>query len=161
MLRTLLFPNVSSTWAGSYQVPRSKTGWIFMSDCIVCSFGMFGEVLETWTTATRYGFWPKKRVSLLSIVLLGQLVPKPQCYSSISPKDIVLNSRNIVPLSIVLFLYYVLHRLGPLFHQFWLHLWSLQLFLIFACCGLLNSVSSVTPLLVESLQGFLRSREIT
>lgn len=73
---------------------------------------MFGEVLETWTTATRYGFWPKKRVSLLSIVLLGQLVPKPRCYSSISLKDIVLNARNIAPLPIVLFLYYVLHRLG-------------------------------------------------
>ena len=48
-----------------------------MLDCIVCSFDLFGEVLETWATATRYGFWPKKKVSLLSIVLLGQLVPKP------------------------------------------------------------------------------------
>ena len=93
-----------------------------MLNCMVCGFGMFGEVLETCTTATRYDFWPKKRVSLLSIVLLGQLVPKPQCYSSISLKDIVLNSRNIVPLSIVLFLYYVLHRLSSLFHQFRLHL---------------------------------------
>ena len=93
-----------------------------MLDCIVCSFGAFSDVLETWSTATRYGFWLKKKGSLLSIVLSGQLVPKPQCYSSISIRDVVLNSRDIGPLPIVLFLYYVLHRLGLLFHQFRPHL---------------------------------------